>query len=100
MNLYFAIIHSCLNYGTNKCISIELTSKQKQAVTVIKNNKALNTNVKRKVLNILNLFELNIYQMFILMFGTAQGTIPSFFQRRFKRMTYAYPPRLREGNYS
>ena len=54
------------------------------AVAVIKNNKALNTTVKMK--DILNVFELNIYQMFILVFPTAQGTIPSVFGRS-KRMT-------------
>lgn len=92
MSLYFAIINSYLNYS-NIAMSWKMAVT---AVAVIKNNKALNTTVKMK--DILNVFELNIYQMFILVFPTAQGTIPSVFGRS-KRMTYAYPPRLREGKY-
>lgn len=62
MSLYFAIINSYLNYS-NIAMSWKMAVT---AVAVIKNNKALNTNVKMK--DILHVFELNIYQMFILAF--------------------------------
>ena len=75
-----AFIHSYLNYGhiawrsANKTKFKKVVRKRKQAVAVVMNNKALNTNDIMKDLNILTIFKLNICLMLIFMFCTGQGT--------------------------
>ena len=61
-------------------------------------NTILNTSNKMKNLTSLNAFELSIYQI-IFMLHTGQRTIPTIFQRGFKKITPIYHTRFLEGNY-
>lgn len=52
-------------------------------MAITMNNETLNRNDKKKHLDILNVLQLNIYQMPILMFCTGQENIPAICQNRF-----------------
>ena len=51
-----------------------------------------------KEFNILNIYQLNIYQTLNFMFKTKQNTTPTIFQQRFRTINHKYPTKFSANN--
>ena len=89
-NIYFAFIHSYINYGniawasTNYTQLRKLHNKQKHASRIIFNqDKNTHARPLMKKLTALNIYQLNIYQTLILMYKSLNNSSPKVFQNKF-----------------
>ena len=92
VSLYHCLIHSYLNYGNIAWCSTfiiklkKLLSKQKQAPQTIpiptSQSKSRSKQIVRE-LSVLNIYQLNIYNVLNLMFKVKNGLIPDVFQNKF-----------------
>ena len=104
-HIYFAFIHSYLNYGniawasTNRYKLKKLHNQQKHAARIICNeDRYTPSKPLMKKLNILNIYQLNIYQTLSFMFKTKQNTTPAIFQQKFKTINHKYPTKFSANN--
>ena len=68
----------------------KLTSKQKQAMTII-NNEYFDKRWKKSGMKILNIRKINIYQVLNFMFKIKSKTARSVFQTNFTEIYHSYP---------
>ena len=106
-DIYFAFIHSYLNYAniswasTNPNKLNKLHNKQKHAARIIFNeDRMTHARPLMKQLNILNIYQLNIYQMLTLMFKTKQRLAPNIFFDKFKTINHSYPTTYSTNNFT
>ena len=105
-NLYFAYIQSHINYACSWWASTTLTNlkpiftKQKHALRII-NYKARSSDTRElfKESNILNVFQLNIYQILIFMFKVKNDKIPITFKQYFSEVHHKYKTRQSDTNF-
>ena len=105
-SLYFSLIHSYINYGniawgsTNKTKLLKLHKHQKHAGRIIffKRRTSPSRNLMKK-LNILNTYQINLYQNLIFMYQHKSQTLPSVFQNILKKINHKYPTRKSELDY-
>ena len=97
-NIYFAFIHSYINYGniawasTNYTKLKKLDNKQKHASRIIfHQDKNTHARPLMKKLKALNIYQLNIYQTLILMYKSLNNSSPKVFQNKFKNVNHKYP---------
>ena len=102
--IYFAFIHSYLNYGNISWASTKRYklkkpyNQQKHAARIICNeDRYTPSKPLMKKLNILNTYQLNIYQTLNFMFTTKQNTTPAIFQQKFKTINHKYPTKCDDG---
>ena len=104
--LYFSFIHSYLNYcniawgSTNFCRLEKLYSKQKHACRIICNENRYTSAKPLMIKNgILNVYQLNIYQVLVLMYKIIHGTSPTIFRNKIKKLENRYSTRYSKFNY-
>ena len=104
-HVYFSFIHSYLNYAniawgsTNQNKLKKLHNKQKHAARIICNEERYSSSRPlMKKLNILNIYQLNIYQTLNFMFKTKENTTPVLFQKKFKKSKHKYPTNFSNNN--
>ena len=104
-HVYFSFIHSYLNYAniawgsTNQNKLKKLHNKQKHAARIICNEDRYSpSRPLMKKLNILNIYQLNIYQTLNFMFKTKENTTPVLFQKKFKKSKHKYPTNFSNNN--
>ena len=104
-NIYFAFIHSYINYGniawasTNYTQLRKLHNKQKHASRIIFNqDKNTHARPLMKKLKALNIYQLNIYQTLILMYKSLNNSSPKVFQNKFKNVKHKYPTHHSQEN--
>ena len=97
-HIYSAFIHSYLNYANIAWASTspnklkKLFNKQKYAVRIISDNDRYTpSRPLMKNYNILNIYQLNIYQILTFMFKTKHKTSPEIFHKIFKKSIHKYP---------
>ena len=97
-HIYFAFIHSYLNYANIAWASTspnklkKLFNKQKHAVRIISDNDRYTpSRPLMKNYNFLNIYQLNIYQILTFMFKTKHQTSPEIFHKIFKKSIHKYP---------
>ena len=94
-NIYFAFIHSYINYGniawpsTNYTKLKKLHNKQKHASRKIF-HQYKNARPLTKQLTSLIIYQLNIYQTLILMYKSLNNSSPKVFQNKFKIANHKY----------
>ena len=100
-NIYFALIHSYINYaniawgssyrtGLNKILL-----KQKQAARIIFHKDRLShSRPLMKKLNALNVHQINLYKICIFMYQVKRGTIPKIFNNDFTSVEHSYRTRF------
>ena len=104
-NLYFAFIHSYLNYcnmawaSTYKSHLKRLLNVQKKAVRIIMNKDTYaDTRPLMKDLNILNIYQMNLFQILLFMFKSKNETNPRVFKSKFAVINHRYPTRYSTNN--
>ena len=105
-HIYFAFIHSYINYAniawasTNHTKLKKLYNKQKHASRIIYNKDKL-THAKplMKSLNALNVYQINIFQTLNLMFKSQHRLSPIVFQNMFKKVKHKYPTNFANNNF-
>ena len=97
-DIYYAFIHSYLNNAnifwasTNPSKLKKLHNKQKHAARIILNRDRLtHSRPLMKELNILNVYQLNIYQTLHFMFKTRNNLTPNILVNKFNTMAHKYP---------
>ena len=100
-NIYFALIHSYINYANIAWASSYKTSltkillKQKHAVRIIfHKNRLTHTRPLLKELNALNVYQINLYQISSFMYQIKNGTIPKIFNNNFSAVEHSYTTRF------
>ena len=95
--IYFSFIHCYINYSniawasTHKSKLMNLYRQQKHASRIILGkDKFSHAKPLLKKLNVLNIFQLNIYQNLIFMFKLNKDLIPTTFKSKFKRRTFLH----------
>ena len=100
-NLHFSYIHSYLNYGNIVWASVsttklkKLVSKQKWALRIV-NNEFTEIMIRMKVLNI---YKLNIYQIFNFMFKMKTNAAPCIFENQFTEIQHQYSTRFGKNSF-
>ena len=100
-NLHFSYIHSYLNYGNIVWASVsttklkKLVSMQKWALRIV-NNEFTEIMIRMKVLNI---YKLNIYQIFNFMFKMKTNTAPCIFENQFTEIQHQYSTRFSKNSF-
>ena len=107
-SLYFSFIHSYLTYGNVAWCSTSMSgikklfSKQKQALKIIQmtdKHAHLNSDKNMKHLDILNICNLNVYEILNTMFRVKTNSIPEILQNEFKVIEHNYFTRHSEYNF-
>ena len=105
-DIYYAFIHSYLNYAnicwasTNTNKLKKLLNKQKHAARIILNkDRMTHSRPLMKELQILNVYQLNIYQTLNFMYKTKLGLTPSIFVDKFTAITHKYPTNYAANNF-
>ena len=100
-NIYFALIHSYINYGNiawgSSCRTglNKIMLKQKQASRIILHKDRLtHSRPLMKKLNALNVHQINLYQISIFMYQIKHGTIPTIFNSDFTTVEHSYRTRF------
>ena len=108
ISLYFSFIHSYLTYGNVAWCSTSMSgikklfNKQKQALKIIQmtdKHAHLNSDKNMKHLDILNICNLNVYQILNIMFRVKTNSIPEILQNEFKVIEHNYFTRYSEYNF-
>ena len=99
VNLYYSFIHGYLNYGNIAWCSTSMTklkkllSKQKQALRTIPVPTSQSESRSKQIMRelcVLNIYQLNIYNVLNLMFKAKNGLIPDAFQNKFNMISHDY----------
>ena len=105
-NIYYSFIHCYLNYAniawcsTNRSKLTKLFNKQKHASRIIFNvDKFTHSRPLMKNLNVLNVYQINIYQSLIFMYKFNNKMTPTIFNTLFKKIEHAYPTRFSNNNF-
>ena len=103
---YFAFIQSYLNYcnlawastyhSTLKKVYIV---QKKSARLILDMPKCTEARPLLKILNILNVYQINIFQILIFMFKHQQNMLPDVFKPLFSLISHKYPTRHAKNNY-
>ena len=100
-NIYFALIHSYINYANIAWGSSYRTGlnnimlKQKQAARIILHKDRLtHSRPLMKKINALNVYQINLYQISIFMYQVKHGTIPKIFNNDFTSVDHSYRTRF------
>ena len=106
-NIYFSFIHSYLNYcniawaSTYKSNLKKLYTTQKKASRIIMDkNMFTEARPLMKDLNILNVYQLNIFQTLPFMFKQQSENNPQVFKSQFSKISHRYPTRYSLNNYA
>ena len=92
--LYYSHIHSFLNYAntawcsTNRKYLKKLQSQQKHAIRIFHENKFAHTREHFKENNILNIYQLNIFNNLLFLHRVKNGKAPNVFLSKFLRPSY------------
>ena len=104
--IYFSFIHSYLSYANVAWCSTNVTKidklliKQKHALRIIGNvDRFSHTKPLFIKFNILNVFQLNLYQILIFMFKVNKKMAPTLFNSFLEKINHLYPTRFSENNY-
>ena len=105
-HIYFAFIHSYLNYCNMAWASTypshlrKLVNIKKKASRIILNkNRYESARPLLKELGILNVYQLNLYPTLIFMFKLKHKMIPEIFQSQFSVIDHRYPTRYSSNNF-
>ena len=105
-NIYFALIHSYINYAniawgsSYKTGLKDIFLKQKQAVRIIFNKDRLtHSRPLMKKLKVLNVYQLNLYHVSSFMYQVKKGTIPKIFNKNLSSVEHSYPTRFAINNF-
>ena len=99
VSLYYSFIHSYLNYGNIAWCSTSMTklkkllSKQKQALRTILIPTSQSESRSKQIMRelcVLNIYQLNMYNVLNLMFKVKNGLIPDSFQNKFNVISHDY----------
>ena len=100
-NIYFALIHSYINYANIVWASSYQTGlkniflKQKQAVRIIFNkNRLTHSRPLMKSLNALNVYQINLYQISLFMYQVKNENVPKIFDSNFSSVDHSYSTRF------
>ena len=100
-SIYFALIHSYINYANIAWASScktglkKILLKQKHAVRIIFHEDRLtHSRPLLKSLNALNVYQVNIFQICSFMHQVKNGTIPKIFNNNFSAVNHYYPTRF------
>ena len=100
-NIYFALIHSYINYANIAWASCPKTNlkkihlKQKHAVRIIfRADRLTHSQPLLKQLNALNVYQINLYQISSFMHQVKNGTIPKIFNNNFSTVDHSYSTRF------
>ena len=100
-SIYFALIHSYINYANVAWASScktglkKILLKQKHAVRIIFHEDRLtHSRPLLKSLNALNVYQVNIFQICSFMYQVKNGTIPKIFNNNFSTVDHYYPTRF------
>ena len=106
INIYYSFIHCYLNYAniswcsTNHTKLTKLFNKQKHASRIIFNvDKFTHSRPLLVKLNVLNIYQINIYQSLIFMYKFNNQMAPSIFTTLFKKIEHKYPTRSSVNNF-
>ena len=104
--LYYSYIHSYLNYAneawcsTNRTYLKKLQSQQKDAIRVIfHENKFAHTRELFKENNILNIYQLNIFNKLLFLHRVKNRKVPNIFFSKFLRTSHHYPSSFSRNNF-
>ena len=104
--LYSSFIHSYLNYANTGCCSTnktylkKLQSQQKHAIwSIFHENKFAHTRTYFKGNNILNIYQVNIFNNPLFLRQVKNGETPNVFLSKFLRRSYHYPTSFFQNNY-
>ena len=99
--IYFALIHSYINYTNIAWASScktglkKILLKQKHAVRIVFHEDRLtHARPLLKSLNALNVYQVNLYQICLFMYQVKNGTIPKNFNNNFSTVDHSYPTRF------
>ena len=105
-HIYFAFVHSYITYAniawasTCKTKLVKLYNKQKHASRIMYNkDKYTHAKPLMKSLNALNIFQINIYQILVLMFKSQHNLSPIVFQNMFEKVNHKYPTKFADKNF-
>ena len=100
-NIYFALIHSYINYANIVWASSCRTGlkkiflKQKQAMRIIFHQDSLShARPLMKELKALNVYQINVYQIISFMYKVKRGSIPKIFNNNFSSVDHSYSTRF------
>ena len=100
-NIYYALIHSYINYANIEWGSSYKTGlnniflKQKQAARIIFHKDRLtHARPLMKILKALNVYQLNLYQIASFMYQVKHTTIPKIFNSNFSSVEHSYSTRF------
>ena len=104
--LYFAFIHSCLPYcniakaSNNHAKLKKLYSKQKHACWIVfRAKKEEPCKPPLFLLGALNIYKINLHQIFVFMYRTKLGLSPKIFESYFSEICHKYTTRFLKNNF-
>ena len=104
--LYYSHIHSYLNYvnkarcSTNRAFLKNFQSQKKLAIRIIfHENKFAHTREHFKENNILNIYQLNIFNELLFLHRVKNGKAPNIFPSKFFRLSHHYLTSFSRNNY-
>ena len=104
--LYYSHIHYYLNYAntawcsTNRTYQKKLQSQQEHAIRIIfRQNRFVHTRKHFKENNILNIFQLNIFNNLLFLYRVKNGKAPNVFLSKSLRPSHHYPTSFSQNNY-
>ena len=107
MSLYFSYIHPFVNYGnivwasSNRTNLKKINSQQKHAVRMIHNeNRFAHTRNLMKSSNILNVYQLNVFNVLVFMHKIKTKTAPAIFLGKFNKVSHSYPTNFGLSNFT
>ena len=105
-SIYFALIHSYINYANiawgSSCRTNlkKIHLKQKQAVRIIFHKDRLtHSRPLLRILKALNVYQVNLYQVTSFMYQTKEGTVPKVFNKNFSSVNHSYTTRFSLNNF-
>ena len=101
--LYYSYIHSYLNYASTAWCSTNRTYLKKLQSTLLelsftKTNLHIHENIFKKN-NILNIYQLNIFNNLLFLHRVKNGKPPNIFLSKFLRPLHHYPTSFSQNNY-
>ena len=100
---YFSFVYSYLNYGNIACGSTaqaklkKLASKKRQAIRAIYT--AEYAREKMEEMKVVNIYKLNIYQVFTFMFKIKRDSSPAAFRKDFRAISHRYPTGFSQSSF-
>ena len=105
-SIYFSFIHSYVNYcniawaSTAKTKLSSILKKQKHAVRIVYNkDKFTHSRPLMRDMNVLNVYQINIFQTLRFMYKTKNNSNPRIFDKMFREIHHKYPTRFSRNNF-